>query len=268
MRENLAFFRIRFNEAIQYKIAAISGVVTQIAWGVMYIMLYSTFMQNGNSTGMTVKQMSTYMWLQQAFIMLLNMWRIDDDIIDDIKTGNVSMHLVKPINIYNMWYARIFGSKVSMTLLRSIPIILLTIIPIWGDYGLIIQTNPLILFLAIISIVLSAMLVMSYIMIFISVVLITITDDGIKLMFQLTMEFLSGAVIPIAFMPTWLANFIKFTPFYYMPNISFNIYSGYISDMKQILIGIIMQMFWIIILTIIGKIVIKKRLKKVVIQGG
>lgn len=268
MGTSFAFFRIRFNEAIQYKMAAIAGVITQLAWGCMYIMLYSTFMENANSTGMSIHQMSTYMWLQQAFIAMMNIWRIDDDIFEDIRSGNVSMHLVKPIDIYNMWYARIFGKKLAMTILRAVPIFLIAALPFWGDYSLMIQTNPIIISLSLISLILSVLLIMSYIMLMTSVVLITITEEGIRLLFQLTLEFFSGSAIPIDFMPQGFVNFIKLTPFYYMQNTSYNIYSGYYSDLKTIIIGIGIQILWIIILTLLGRKIVKNRLKKVVIQGG
>ena len=268
MRKNIAFFKIRFNEAIQYKSAAVAGVITQFVWGCMYIMLYSAFMQNGNSTGMSIHQMSTYMWLQQAFIMMMSLWRIDEDIFEDIKSGNISMQLVKPINIYDMWYARIFGKKLAMTILRMIPIFIIASLPFFGEYSLMIQTNPVILLASIISLVLSVALIMSYIMLMTITALILISDDGIKILFRLTLEFFSGAVIPIDFMPAQLVQFIKFTPFYYMQNMSYNIYSGYYNDSKTIIISFGMQILWIVILTVLGKNVMKSRLKKIVVQGG
>ena len=56
--------------------------------------------------------------------------------------------------------------------------------------------------------------------------------------------------------------------YYYIQNITFNIYSGYMSNSKEILINLIMQVFWIIVLTILSKMIIKKRLSKITIQGG
>lgn len=268
MRASFAFFKIRFNEAIQYKTSAIAGVITQLVWGCMYIMLYSAFMKNGNSTGMSVHQMSTYMWLQQAFIIMMSLWRIDEDIFEDIRNGNIAMQLVKPINIYNMWYARIFGKKLAMAILRMVPMIIIASLPFWGEYSLIIQTNPMILLLSIISLIFSIALIMSYIMLMMSATLILISDEGIKILFRLTLEFFSGSVIPIDFMPTQFVQFIKFTPFYYMQNMSYNIYSGYYSDIHTILISFVMQIVWIIILTILSRNIIKNRLKKIVVQGG
>ena len=75
-------------------------------------------------------------------------------------------------------------------------------------------------------------------------------------------------VIPIAFMPDNVIKVLRFTPFFYMQNLPFNIYIGYVTDEKEIFISIIMQIMWIIILTIIGKTVLSKKIRKIEIQGG
>lgn len=265
---NLSFFKIRFREAIQYRTAAIAGVLTQFAWAGMYIMLYTTFLQNGREGNMTISQMATYIWLQQSLFALMNIWNIDKDIFEQIRTGNIATDLVKPINIYNVWYYKTLGKKVAMAILRFIPIILIATFPLLGEYRIIIQTNTRILFLSILSLILSTGLTMSYIMLMLSLIMILVSSDGIKIIFQLTLEFFSGMTIPIAFMPEIMVKILKFTPFYYIQNITFNIYSGYMSNTKEIFINLLMQALWITVLTIVSKIIIKKRLSRISIQGG
>ena len=266
--ENISFFKVRFREAIQYKTAAFAGVLTQFAWAGMYMMLFSTFLENGTENDMSSAQMSTYIWLQQSLYALLNISNVDKDIYEQIRNGNIAIDLVKPIDIYNVWYYKTLGKKVAMVTLRFIPIILISSLPILGQYRVIIQTNPTILVLSVISLILSTALTMSYIMMMLALIMILISSDGIKILFQLILEFFSGMVIPISFMPTKIATILKFTPFYYIQNITFNIYSGYMSNSKEILINLIMQVFWIIVLTILSKMIIKKRLSKITIQGG
>lgn len=40
-----SYFKIRFIYGLQYRAAALAGIVTQFAWGFMYIMIYETFYQ-------------------------------------------------------------------------------------------------------------------------------------------------------------------------------------------------------------------------------
>lgn len=264
----LGYLKIKFLDNIQYKIAALAGVLTQFAWGGMYIMLFATFLKNGTSFDMTISQMSTYIWLQQAFFMMFNLWSIDRDVLDTVVSGNIAMELVKPVNLYNIWHARNFGLKMGTTILRCIPMIIICMLMPLGEYGLAIPSSFINFIFFVITLILSMFLVISYIMIMLGVLMSTVSAHGIRIVFQLVSEFLSGMVIPITFMPDFLVKIIKFTPFYYMQNVSFNIYSGYISDITEMIKIVGLQFFWLVLLTVVGRILIKKQEKKIVVQGG
>ena len=45
MRKYQAFFRIRFINTLQYRSAAIAGMATQLAWGLMEILAFHAFYQ-------------------------------------------------------------------------------------------------------------------------------------------------------------------------------------------------------------------------------
>lgn len=264
----LSYFKIKFNNEIQYKVAAIAGILTQFAWGAMYIMLYSTFLENGSSSDMTIAQMSTYIWLQQALYMLYNTWSLEKDVIEGIQTGNVSMELIRPINLYDIWHSKTLARKLAMCSLRAFPLIILCLILPLGQYKLMVPVNLTAFILFIITFILSVFLMMSYVMIMYTTIMYTIGSKGVKVIFQIANEFFGGAIIPISFMPITVQAILKFTPFYYMQNIPLNIYTGFYKDYKEILLGIILQIVWIIILTVLGRKLINRRLKKIVVQGG
>ena len=97
MTSYFAYFKIKFLNEIQYKVAAVAGVLTQIAWGAMYIMLYTVFLNQSSTQTMTISQMSTYIWLQQGLYMLYNLWSMDNGILEQIQDGSISMELIKPV---------------------------------------------------------------------------------------------------------------------------------------------------------------------------
>lgn len=264
----LAYFKIKFLNEIQYKIAAIAGIITQFAWAGMYIMLYATFLKNGTSGDYTISQMSSYIWLQQAFYMMFNMWSVDKEILEQCKTGNISMELVRPIDIYSIWHAKTLGRKTALVVLRAIPIILICTLPIFGQYGLSGPVSLSALVFFIVTLILSIGIMMSYLMLMYVCVMKTVSDQGIKVAFQMLIEACSGALIPIAFMPDIVVKILKFTPFYYMQNAAFNIYNGYITNIKEIIVIICVQFLWLIILTAIGKRITRKQLRKIIVQGG
>ena len=264
----LSYFKIKFNNEIQYKIAAIAGVITQFAWGAMYIMLYSTFLKNGSSANMDVAQISTYIWLQQACYMIYNTWSLEKEVLEGIQTGNVSMELIRPINIYEMWHSKTLARKLAMGMLRGIPLVILCLLLPLGQYKLMLPVNFIAFVLFFITFVLSIFLMMSYVMLMYATIMYTLGSNGVKIIFQLANEFFAGAIIPISFMPNMMQTILKFTPFYYMQNIPLNIYTGYYSNYKEIFFGIIIQMLWIVVLNILGRKLISRRVKKIVVQGG
>lgn len=268
MTSYFAYLKIKFLNEIQYKIAAIAGVLTQITWGAMYIMLYTVFLNSSTNHTMTISQMSTYIWLQQGLYMLYNLWSMDTNIVEQIKDGSISMELIKPVELYKIWHAKTLGRKIALVVLRIVPLIIIcNIIPL-GIYGFSLPLSLKAGILFVITLILSTLLVMAYIMIIYVAIIFVTSPKGIKLVFQLIAEFFSGVVIPIAFMPDNVIKVLRFTPFFYMQNLPFNIYIGYVTDEKEIFISIIMQIMWIIILTIIGKTVLSKKIRKIEIQGG
>lgn len=264
----LSYFKIKFLNEIQYKIAALAGVLTQFAWGGMYIMLYTAFLKDGSASDYAVPQMCTYIWLQQAFFSLFNVWSLDKDILEECRTGNIAMELVRPINLYSIWHAKTLGRKVAMMALRAIPILLICSMPFMGQYRLMAPVSIGAFMASIITLVLTVALTLSYIMLMYICIMKTMVSQGMLTTFDLILQFGSGGLIPIPFMPGVVVNLLKFTPFYYMQNVTFNIYNGYISNPTEIIQIIIIQLAWFGIFTFIGKKIMNNQLSKVVVQGG
>lgn len=264
----LSYFKIKFLNEIQYKIAAIAGILTQFAWGGMYIMLYTAFLKESNASDYAIPQMCTYIWLQQAFFSLFNIWSIDKDILEECRTGNIAMELVRPINLYSIWHSKTLGKKVALMLVRAIPIIVLCSMPFMGQYRLMAPVSVSAFITSIITLLFTVALMLAYIMIMYICIMKTVVSRGLLTTFDIIMQFGSGGLIPIPFMPEAIVKLLKFTPFYYMQNVTFNIYNGYISNPTEIVQIIIIQIIWLAIFTFIGKKMMKNQLSKVIIQGG
>ncbi|OGO85735.1 MAG: hypothetical protein A2Y24_04355 [Clostridiales bacterium GWE2_32_10] len=91
---------------LQYRVVALAGVATQLFWGFMYIMIYEAFYQNfsGNSN-ISLEQLITYLWLQQAFIMFIYFFLKDDDLFEMITSGTIAYELARPCNIgYHLYF--------------------------------------------------------------------------------------------------------------------------------------------------------------------
>ena len=69
MRKYLSFFRLRFVMGLQYRAAALAGIVTQFAWGFLEILAFKAFYESDAAAfPMELSAMSSYIWMQQAFL--------------------------------------------------------------------------------------------------------------------------------------------------------------------------------------------------------
>lgn len=72
MKKYLSFFRLRFITGLQYRTAALAGIATQFFWGAMEILTFRAFYQSDPASfPMTLQATSSYIWIQQAFLVLL-----------------------------------------------------------------------------------------------------------------------------------------------------------------------------------------------------
>ena len=124
MKQYLSFLKLRFNINLQYRFAAIAGLATQFFWGAMLIMIYKAYYANGVEAEMSWSSLVTYIWLGQALRMFVAFSFSDGDIRDSILTGQVSYELVRPSNIYWLWFIKTTAAKLASALLRFFPIVI------------------------------------------------------------------------------------------------------------------------------------------------
>jgi len=263
----LTLFRIRFINGLQYRISAWAGIATQFAWGFMNILLfYAFYSENPSNFPMTFEQFASYTWLNQALLMLFNTWFWDNTIFDDIMSGNIAYELARPVDLYNMWLVRNMASRIAGVFLRFIPVIVVAFL-LPKPFGLMLPLDSFTFVLFLISAVLAFILVNTYNMLYYIIGFYTINSSGIRIIATGISQILSGFIIPLPFFPEKIYKILTVLPFASMQNMPFFIYSGYWSK-HDALINILIQLIWAILFYIIGKMLMKNALRKVVIQGG
>lgn len=125
MRKYLAFFRLRFSMGLQYRAAAVAGIVTQFFWGAMELLAFRAFYQaDPGAFPMSFQATASYVWMQQAFLALFAAWMFENEIFQCIRDGSVAYELCRPVDLYGMWFARSAANRVSRAVLRCAPILL------------------------------------------------------------------------------------------------------------------------------------------------
>ncbi|TCZ74685.1 ABC transporter permease [Paenibacillus albiflavus] len=267
MKAYLSIFKLRLNMGLQYRAAALAGVATQFFWGFMIIMVYEAFYTHSiNEAPISLHQVITYVWLQQSFLSLIMLWFRDNELFHLITTGNIAYELCRPSSIYSFWYAKLLAQRISSAILRSFPILIVALF-LPEPYRFAQPADVVTFILFAISLILGLFIVVSIAMLIYISVFITLSPMGSLLLFGVVGEFCAGMTIPIPLMPEWLQQIIYFLPFRWTADFPFRIYSGHIPS-DEAMIGIVLQLIWLVLLIGLGKFLMSKVLRRVVVQGG
>ena len=267
MKKYLSFLRIRFSTGLQYRAAAWAGAVTHFFWGGMNLLMFREFYRSGeNALPMTFSELSSYIWLQQAFLALFMAWYFDNDIFSSIIKGDVAYDLCRPVDLYKMWFVKNMATRLSRVVLRCFPILIVAaFLP--EPYCISMPATPLAGLMFLISMALGFLILVSFSMLIYISAFYTLSPLGIRILATSVVEFFAGAIIPLPFFPKYMQVFMLILPFASMQNTPFQIYNGYISG-SEIINSILLQIVWLALLLTTGKLFMKKALKKIVLQGG
>ena len=267
MKKYLSFFRLRFIHGLQYRTAAVSGMVTQFVWGSMEILLFRAFYQaDASSFPMTFQALSSYVWLQQAFLALYMAWFWEMELFDSITTGNVVYELCRPIRLYDMWYVRSLAVRLSKAVLRCMSILAAALL-LPKPYGLTLPSDAGTWFFTILSMILALLVITALSMVVYLSVFYTISSQGIRLIVSSLFDFLSGAVIPLPFLPGTVRAVVSLLPFASVQNVPFRIFSSDLAG-REMYVSLLLQAFWLLTLLAAGRAMERRALQHVVIQGG
>ncbi len=267
MSKYLAIFRIRFVNSLQYRVAALAGMATQFAWGMMEILAFSAFYKvSPASFPMSFSQTVSYIWMQQAFLALFMTWFFEEEIFASITSGSIAYELARPVDLYGRWFCLSAANRLAKAVLRCFPILIIAFI-VPDPYRLSLPASRPQFILFLLAAVLSLGVVVAFSMLVYISAFYTLSARGVRVISAVMADFLAGATIPLPFFPQPFRAIAELLPFASMQNMPLRIYSGHISGLDAFR-GISLQVFWLITLVLVGKLMMKNALRKVIVQGG
>ncbi|MSR84367.1 MAG: ABC-2 type transporter, partial [Candidatus Latescibacteria bacterium] len=184
------------------------GLAPQLFWGLIRVMIFEAFYRT--STGpqpMNAAQVVDYVWLGQALLALLPIW-MDAEIRAMMRNGTVVYELVRPLDLYNFWYARALASRLAPTLLRALALYCLALL----FFGLAPPVSPA-AGLAWLLTVLGALLLGGAISTLLNISLMwTIAGEGLFQIVSACVVLLSGMIVPLPFFPDWARPILEALP--------------------------------------------------------
>lgn len=265
-RPYAAILSARFRTLLQYRAAAIAGAGTQLFWGLIRMMIFEGFYRSADlihrPQPMSLAQTVTYIWLGQAMLGILP-WNVDPDVRGSIRTGAVAYELLRPVDLYALWYSRAVAQRTAPTLLRSIPIFLIAGL----FFGL--QAPPSLLSAAAWLLVTAGAILLSAAMSSLLTIslLWTISGEGVTRLVPSLVIALSGMIVPLQLFPEWSQPLVRFLPFAHVVDTPFRVYLGTIPP-AQAGLAFAAQLAWTAALALVGRWLVARAARRLVVQGG
>ena len=267
MRKYLSFFRLRFSMGLQYRTAAVAGIVTQFFWGFMEIMVFRAFYEaEPERFPMTFEAMVSYVWMQQAFLAFFAVWMLNGEIYNTILEGNIAYELCRPIKIYDMWFSKETANRMARAVLRCFPILLVAMF-LPKPFRLLPPASLMHFILFLFTLMMGLGVTVAFCMMIYIMAFFTISPSGLCMLFTSITEFFAGAIIPLPFFPEKIRYAMELLPFASMQNVALRIYSGNMSSVEMTR-AIFLQAFWLITLIVGGRLLCNVAEQRVTIQGG
>ncbi len=267
MRKYYLFFKLRFAAGVQYRMATVTALATQLIWGLMECLVYKVIAEAyGNNLPMDYASIVAYIWLKEALLVLFNTWNADNDIFGMIMNGDIAYELCRPVSVYSMWFSRNVGGRISQVILRCYPVLLCAFL-MPKPYKMSLPVSGVAFGLFLVTTILGMGVTVAFCTLVYMLCFFTISPKGWKMVLTGAVDFLSGNIIPLPFFPAPFLKIVELLPFAYMQNVPFRIYCG---DMvgEEIFLSILKQIFWLIVLISLGVLLWKRVENRIVVQGG
>ena len=262
MRAYIAVFTLRFRALLQYRAAAVAGMGTQFFWGLIRMMIFLAFYEHASADEpLDAGQVVAYVWLGQAFFLLIP-FRTDSELEQLVRTGNVAYELLRPVDLLGIWYWRAIASRLAPTLLRSIPLLVVSTLTGWIHWG------PVSSILAGIAALAGAVLLSSSVSTVMAITLFwTISGKGINNFLATLSMFFSGLIIPLPLFPDAAQPVLNLLPFRGFGDVPYRLFMGHLPPDRLPML-LLHQILWVFLLLLFSRFLLGRAMKRLVIQGG
>lgn len=267
MKKYICFFKLRFATGIQYRMASVAALTTQVIWGLMECLAYQAIAEaSGDRLPMNYASIVTYIWLKEALYALFNTWAADNDLFGMITDGGIAYELCRPMSIYSMWFSRTVGARIAEAIMRCIPILFCAFL-MPKACRMTLPVSPVSFCLFLLTLMLALGITVTFCMLVYMLCFFTISPQGWRMVLTGAVDFLSGKLLPLSFFPKKYLAILELSPFAYMLDVPFRIYSGDLAG-GEVYPCIAKQIFWLAALMLLGVVIWKRAEKRIVIQGG
>ncbi len=244
MKKFFLVFTNTVQKAITYRVRIITYAFISAFTPVLMIFIWIKYYSEGKTVqGYTLSYLVTYYSL--VVIISLFISKVEVNVKEDIKDGGLVNFVIRPFNyLFYRFFWEVGWYVIKITFFIGPFLLLLYSISRSAGVSLAISSSWVYIGLGILSSIFAYIL--SFIMsMCIGALAFFITEiTGIANLYEISTEFLTGKVFPIAFFPVFLQNILGFTPFVYITAFPVEVFMAKL-EIDEALRGVGIQCAWI-----------------------
>lgn len=264
MRFYFEVARTAYRRMVVYRWANLAGLVTNLFFGAIFCSVYIALFRARPRPpgGFDLRDTLRYIWLVQATMMVTLRFNWYELMLI-IRSGEVVSDLFKPCDFTWYWFSRELGASVYYLLFRGVPIyaagMLLFGIGLPGDW----TAWPLYA----LSLALGIGLGIAYRFLYNVIAFWVLEARAMGSMASVLAAFCGGSYVPLVFLPGWLQSVVLASPFSGMLNVPAEVFMGKLNG-ANLASALLLQVIWMVALTLLARALSHAAMRRVVVQGG
>ena len=264
------FIRLAFLKVLAYRLLYYTGVISYTIFVAGYYYLYTALFASrapgpdGVATmgGLTVEQMITYVavgWIGRSFYFN----NIARELMVQVQEGQIAMQLVKPFDVQSVMMFEAVGEAGFRLVMFTLPITVV-IVPL---FGVRMPADPALVGWTALSFCLS-LVVLAQLNFLTGCLAFHLKNiQGVLRAKMVSGDFLAGVLVPFSLFPEWFQTAVTWLPFQAVGYIPVTIFLGKRPG-AELWEALGLQLAWAVGLWLAGRVVWRRSVRQVIVQGG
>lgn len=262
------FTHAGFLLAAQYKVNFVFFVLGDILrCFITFFLWHAVFTSGGTNTFMGFSEVDMTVYIFISFLTGVVAYSDGSYIIgEEIRDGNIAMRMIKPIRFEFALLFQELGERTLTALIAFVPLLAGVEIYKFAVTGAF-SFNIWCFLCYLLSLVLSYLINFYFNVCYGYTAFVLKNLWGSNLLKECIVNFLSGGIVPLAFMPAGLGFVLNLLPFASLTYIPVMIYLG-MYDVPTILLSFGLQIFWLVFFIFFQRIIWNACVRRMSVQGG
>lgn len=268
LRLYVGFVRLAFLKFLAYRLRYYTGVISYTVFVTGNAYIYKALYESRPAAegleigGLTLTEMITYIavaWIGRSFTFN----NIDRTLSTQVQQGEIAMQLIKPLHPQTVMMFEAVGEAAFRLLLFTLPI-MVVVVPLYKIQG---PADSLTYVWTLLSFIL-ALVMGSQLNFLVGCLAFDLKNiNGVIRAKHISLDFLSGVLVPFTFFPAWFQTLMGWLPFQGLSYVPVTIYLGKRSG-DDLWLGLGLQLVWAVALFLAGRLYWNRAVRRVTVQGG